>query len=69
MNSEDQGMHNCVICRFPADLDDVIVPTERGRCICLRCFTRETGTARPMDRRLREELTAVLEAADLAQSA
>ena len=53
-------MYICVICRFEAELDDVIAPTASGRCVCLRCFARETETARPMPKGLRRELVAVL---------
>lgn len=69
MNSEQQTLHVCIICRFPAELDDAIVPTSAGRCICLRCFGRETGSAKTIDRTFREELIAVLDAEELAQSA
>jgi hypothetical protein len=69
MNSEQQHLHICIICRFPAELDDAVVPTSAGRCICLRCFGRETGSAKIIDRRFREELIAVLDAEELAQSA
>jgi hypothetical protein len=53
-------MYVCVICRFAADLDDVVAPTASGRCICLRCFARETETGRPMPKPLRRAIIAVL---------
>ncbi len=53
-------MSTCTICRFTAELDDIAVSTAPGRCICLRCFGRETGSARPMPKALRRELIATL---------
>jgi hypothetical protein len=50
----------CIICRFETELDDVTVMGSAGRCVCLRCFTRETETTRPMPKALRRELTAAL---------
>ena len=55
-------MHTCRICHFDSPLDDVAVRGPAGRCVCLRCFARETGTARPMPRTLRHELAVVLTA-------
>jgi hypothetical protein len=52
-------MTTCTICRFETELDDVAVPMS-GSCICLRCFGRETGSARPMPKALRRELIAAL---------
>jgi hypothetical protein len=56
----------CSICRFEAELDDVAVPGGAGRCICLRCFSRETGSARPMAKALRQQLSAALTERNLA---
>lgn len=53
-------MYLCVICRFLVELDDAIVPTAAGCCICYRCFARETDTAMPMSKHLRGELAGVL---------
>jgi hypothetical protein len=69
MNLRNDTLHVCVICRFPAELDDAVVPTDGGRCICLRCFARETETARPMDCKLREAIIAVLAEAQVVPSA
>jgi hypothetical protein len=69
MDEEAQTLHVCIICRFPAELDDAVVPTSAGRCICLRCYSRETGSAKVLNRRLRDQLNAVLELSDTAQSA
>ena len=55
-------MLTCVICRFETVLDDVIVGTTSGRCVCLRCYCRETESARPMSKQLRRDLEAALDA-------
>jgi hypothetical protein len=59
-------MFTCVICRFEAELDDVIAPTRRGRCVCLRCFSRETDSSRQMSKDLRRDLSMVLGTAGVA---
>ena len=41
-------MHTCTICPFETELDDVVVAFAAGGCVCLRCYGRETGSARPM---------------------
>ena len=58
-------MWTCRICRFETVLDDVIVATPRGTCICLRCFLRETGSARPISPALRRDLQTTLAALEL----
>jgi hypothetical protein len=50
----------CVICRFLVELDDAIVPTAAGCCICYRCFARETDTTVAMSSHLRGELDGLL---------
>ena len=59
-------MFTCTICHFETELDDVAVASGTGRCICLRCYARETGTARPMPKALRREVWAALAQADVA---
>ncbi len=59
-------MSTCTICRFATELDDVAVTTAAGRGICLRCFGRETGSARPMLAALRHELRGALAALEPA---
>ncbi len=56
-------MRTCIICRFAVPEDDAIVPAAGGRCVCLSCFGRETGTARPMPPGLRREIEGIVEAA------
>jgi hypothetical protein len=53
-------MYQCVICRFVVELDDAVTPTGSWCCVCLRCYTRETATARLMTRELRHELADAL---------
>ncbi len=55
-------MYTCVICRFETELDDVIAPVASGRCVCLRCYARETETALPMPKALRQDVSATLAA-------
>ena len=59
-------MRTCTICRFETELDDVVAASAVGQCICLRCFGRETGSARPMPKALRRELSATLAALEPA---
>jgi hypothetical protein len=64
--SEQKGdviMYVCVLCRFETELDDVIAPVSSGRCVCLRCFTRETETAVAMSIELRRDVAAALSGA------
>lgn len=46
-------MSTCLVCRFAIPLDDTAVRTPHGTCICLRCYTRLTDTARVMPSWLR----------------
>ena len=57
-------MRTCVICRFETELDDVAISGAADRCICLRCFGEQTGTALRMPRELRRELVAAVAAID-----
>lgn len=50
-------MFTCILCQFPAELDDAMVPTG-GHCICLRCWTKELGSSLRMPKSLRRELEA-----------
>jgi hypothetical protein len=53
-------MYSCIICRFEVELDDVAVPGGARSCVCLRCYSRETNSERPMPKTLRQELIATL---------
>ena len=60
-------MFTCVICRFAQELDDVAVRrTGSAQCICLRCFARETASALPMPKALRQQVIAALADAGVA---
>ena len=59
-------MRTCIICRFETEPDDVVAASAGGQCICLRCFERETGSARPMPKALRREIINAL--ADLSRA-
>ena len=59
-------MLTCTICHFETELDDIVVASPRGRCICLRCFDRETGATRAMPKALRREIVATLEMIETA---
>jgi hypothetical protein len=50
----------CIICQFNVVLDDAVVSSRNGRCICLRCYLRETGADRPMAPALRKDLSLAL---------
>ena len=53
-------MLHCILCAFATELDDAVVARGDGRCICLRCFTRETDSHKRMDPELRRALRATL---------
>jgi hypothetical protein len=57
-------MWTCRICHFETVLDDVVVATAHGSCVCLRCFIRETGSTRPLPQALRRDLVTTLAALD-----
>jgi hypothetical protein len=54
-------MVTCLVCGFQTELDDAaVLLATRARCICLRCFGRETGSARPVPETLRREVAACI---------
>jgi hypothetical protein len=53
-------MSTCVLCRFEVVTDDVALTGPQGRCICLRCYLRETETAQPLSKALRQEVESCL---------
>ena len=56
-------MHRCQICQFDIELYDVVLRFTSGACLCLRCYSRETGSNRPMPKALRRDVIAALAAA------
>ena len=59
-------MATCTICRYETEFDDVALGGRTGRCVCLRCYGRETGNGRRMPKALRRELIAVLATLEVA---
>lgn len=55
-------MTTCSVCHFETAMDDVMVAGERGHIICVRCYYRATGAARPMPASLRRQVIATLAA-------
>ncbi len=53
-------MFTCIICRFDSELDDVATPVRGDRCICLRCYARETNSAKSMPKILRRQVISAL---------
>ncbi len=53
-------MLRCILCAFDAEIDDAVVIGAGGRCICLRCFSKETNNEKRMDKHLRRDLIATL---------
>jgi hypothetical protein len=59
-------MSTCQLCRFDVTLDDVALRRGDAGCVCLACYSRETGSARPMPKALRRDVIAALAALDVA---
>lgn len=55
-------MRTCRICRWEVTLDDVVVELREGRCICLRCYLRETEGAREMPKDYQRQIDEALQA-------
>jgi hypothetical protein len=54
-------MYRCTLCGWTVTLDDVELVREKERlCVCVRCYTRETGTWVPMPKPLIRSLVAIL---------
>lgn len=53
-------MYTCVLCKFPAELDDTVAPTAGGRCICLSCFHHQVSDERRLDGLLLRQLEVLL---------
>jgi hypothetical protein len=62
-------MRTCRICRFETELDDIVLALPSGACVCLRCYERETQSARPMPKTLRRDVDAVLASLEVSRSA
>jgi hypothetical protein len=55
-------MFTCRLCQWEVTLDDVVVSLRGDRCICLRCYLRETGDNRRMPKDFRQEIDEALRA-------
>ena len=53
---KEPGTWRCLICKFAVPLDDAVCPTERGTCVCVACYHRETESDKPMGKALRKAL-------------
>lgn len=52
-------MRTCAICHFDdIDLDDVAFPLAHDRCVCLRCFDRQSGDQRHVSKTLQREINS-----------
>lgn len=61
-------MFTCSLCHFITELDDVVARRPFGHCLCLRCWSRRMGEARPMPRFLCHEISDVLARLDPAET-
>jgi hypothetical protein len=61
-------MRTCRICRFETEMDDVVLALPSGACVCLRCYDRETNSARPMPKALRRAVIDALAAFEVSGS-
>lgn len=52
-------MFTCRLCGFEVEADDTVV-IHGARCICLRCYLRETGDRHTMTPELRRWIEQVL---------
>jgi hypothetical protein len=55
-------MRTCRLCQWEVTLDDVVVILRGDRCICLRCYLRETGDTRQMPKEYQREIVETLQA-------
>jgi hypothetical protein len=53
-------MFPCALCHFDTPLDHVELLAVDSRCVCLRCYCRETNRALVMPKALRKALIALL---------
>lgn len=57
-------MLTCIICGDDTALDDVQILGGAGRCICLRCYSRETGRELEVPRTLRRAVMRAMAEAE-----
>jgi hypothetical protein len=56
-------MFTCRLCRFVVPLDDTLITTAKGGCICLSCYLRTVEDHRPLPKDLSREVAAIAAAA------
>ena len=56
-------MFTCCLCRFAVPLDDTLTTTERGGCICLRCYLRAVEDHKPLPKDLLRALSEAVASA------
>jgi hypothetical protein len=54
------AMYVCQMCHFEVELDDVLLPSNGGRCVCLGSYLRANGQWQPVPKSVREEVIAIL---------
>lgn len=53
--------YRCVLCGYMVELDDAMVPSlATARCICIRCWARETADEHPTTDEERKRLEQAL---------
>ena len=55
-------MRTCRLCQWSVTPDDVVLELRGDRCVCLRCYLRETDNARVMPRDYRQQISQTLAA-------
>jgi hypothetical protein len=56
-------VYTCILCRFAVLLDDTLVTTAKGGCICLRCYLRNVEDQKAVPEDLYRAVSAVAAAA------
>ena len=56
-------MFTCSLCRAIVPLDDTLVASTKGTCICLRCYLRNVEDGRRLPRDLGRQIAEVAAAA------
>lgn len=54
----------CILCKHPTEQDDALLPRPDGKCICLSCWERETDSAKPVPKPLRQDVQRTLKEVD-----
>jgi hypothetical protein len=56
-------VYACTLCRFSVTLDDTLITTAKGTCICLRCYLRNVEDTKSVPKDLRREVSDAVAAA------